>query len=50
MKQIAIGKAVSEDKIMDIIFKNENLLEVTVNGEKFDINNHNSMDDMKNWV
>ena len=44
MNNIAIGKAVSEDRIMDIIFKKSSFLETEINGEKFDLNNANRED------
>ena len=48
MQKIAIGKAVSDDRIMDIIFKKSSFLEIKVDGEKFDLNNTNK-EDQRNW-
>ena len=44
MNCIAIGKAVSDDRIMDIIFKKSSFLGTEINGERFDLNNSNKED------
>ena len=49
MKQIAIGKAVSKDKIMDMIFNKAEYLQVVIDGQRFDLEDEYNKEEAANW-
>ena len=49
MNKIAKGKAVSADKIMDLIFDKKQYLNIKVNGQWFNMGSEYDRNDAKNW-